>query len=120
MKRFLIDNEEREEVFISEHPKSKLAIISTDYLPVVEIVYAKPKGKARPDNETIPMEEFISVKGITALGNQLTKKKIKDLNLLEPLPYESPEEIHANDVEVVEEKELKDTTEEDIDQTSLF
>ena len=37
-------------------------------------------------------EEFISIKGIKAIGNQLTTDKIKIINLLESLPYELPEE----------------------------
>ena len=34
------------------------------------------------------LEQFIAVKGIKALGNQLTTDKIKQINLLDPLPYE--------------------------------
>jgi topoisomerase-4 subunit A len=33
------------------------------------------------------------VKGFKALGNQLTTDKIKQVNILESLPYEVPEEI---------------------------
>jgi topoisomerase-4 subunit A len=33
------------------------------------------------------------VKGFKALGNQLTTEKIKQVNILESLPYEVPEEI---------------------------
>jgi topoisomerase-4 subunit A len=33
------------------------------------------------------------VKGFKALGNQLTTDKIKQVNMLTPLPYEVPEEI---------------------------
>ena len=42
---------------------------------MAEIVFAKERGKDRRENEEINIEEFISVKGITALGNQLTKHK---------------------------------------------
>jgi hypothetical protein len=33
------------------------------------------------------------VKGFKALGNQLTTEKIKQVNILESLPYEVPQEI---------------------------
>jgi topoisomerase-4 subunit A len=36
------------------------------------------------------------VKGFKALGNQLTTEKIKQVNILESLPYEVPQEILLN------------------------
>ncbi|QXP58965.1 DNA gyrase/topoisomerase IV subunit A [Olleya sp. HaHaR_3_96] len=104
VKRFIIENENKEESFITEHEKSQLEIVSTDWKPVAEIVFAKERGKDRKENEEVNLEEFISIKGITALGNQLTKDKVNAINLLESIPYEAPEEIPAEEVEVVEEE----------------
>jgi topoisomerase-4 subunit A len=92
VKRFLVENENKEEIFITEHEKSQLEIVSTDWRPVAEIVFAKVKG-VQKDNQTIDLEQFIAVKGIKALGNQLTADKLKQVNLLESLPYEEPEEV---------------------------
>jgi topoisomerase-4 subunit A len=92
VKRFLVENENKEEIFITEHEKSQLEIVSTDWRPVAEIVFAKVKG-VQKDNQTIDLEQFIAVKGIKALGNQLTTDKLKQVNLLESLPYEEPEEV---------------------------
>ena len=103
VKRFLIENEGKEESFISEHPNSQLEIVSTDWKPMAEIEFTKERGKDRKDNEIVNLEEFIAIKGISALGNQLTKDKVNQINLLDPLPYEAPEEIHAEDIEVEEE-----------------
>lgn len=103
VKRFLVENEGREESFISEHPNSHLEIVSTDWKPVADIEFTKERGKDRKENETVNLEEFIAVKGISALGNQLTKDKVNQINLLDPLPYEAPEEIPAADIEVVDE-----------------
>lgn len=89
VKRFLIDNPNKEEIFISEHEKSILEIVSTDWKPVAEIIFAKVKG-IQKENLVINLEEFIAVKGIKALGNQLTADKIKQINLLDPIPYEPP------------------------------
>jgi topoisomerase-4 subunit A len=110
VKRFLIEQEGKEESFISEHPNSQLEIVSTDWKPMAEIVFAKERGKDRKDNLEINLEEFISIKGIGALGNQLTKDKVNQVNLLEPIPFEAPEEVHADDLEVVGEKEVKPNT----------
>jgi topoisomerase-4 subunit A len=87
VKRFLIENENKEEIFITEHEKSQLEIISTDWLPMAEVVYAKVKG-VQKDNQIVNLDEFIAIKGIKALGNQLTTDKIKQINILESLPYE--------------------------------
>ena len=113
VKRFLIDNPDREEIIISDHPKSYLEKIFTDYRPMAELVFAKKRGKDRQDNAEINLEEFISVKGVTALGNQLTKDKVLEINTLEPLPYEIPEEIPAEEIDVVDEEML--SSEKDIE-----
>lgn len=112
VKRFLVENEDKEEFFISEHPKSYLEIVSTDYKPVVEVVFNKLKGKDPKENLIVNLEEFISVKGIGAQGNQLTKEKVKQINLLEPLPFEEPEEIPAEEMEVVDEVSVVEPAED--------
>ncbi|NMH26850.1 DNA gyrase/topoisomerase IV subunit A [Flavobacterium silvaticum] len=101
VKRFLVENENKEDIFISEHANSQLEIVSTDWRPVAEIVFTKVKG-VQKENQTIDIESFIAVKGFKALGNQLTTDKLKQVNLLEPLPYEPPvEEIpEAPEVEI--------------------
>ena len=104
VKRFLIENENKEEVFITEHPKSQVEIVATDYRPVAEIIFAKNKG-VQKENQVLDFDSFISVKGIKALGNQLTSDKIKQVNLLEPLPYEIPEEIIPEDKKALEEND---------------
>ena len=98
VKRFLIEHENKEESFISDHAKSQLEIVSTDWLPVTEIVFGKERGKDQKENQNVNLEEFIAVKGIKALGNQLTTDKVKQINLLEPLPYEVPEDIDTEDL----------------------
>ena len=100
VKRFLIETPEKEEVFISENPKSRLEIIATDHRPVAEVLYSKRSI----GNETVNFEDFIAVKGIKAQGNQLSIEKIKQVNLLESLPFEEPEEEKVEEIEVVSEE----------------
>ncbi|MBP1840860.1 DNA gyrase/topoisomerase IV subunit A [Formosa algae] len=97
VKRFMVENENREEVFISEHEKSHLEIVSTDWLPIAEIVFGKERGKDQKENQEVNLEEFISIKGIKALGNQLTTDKVKQINLLDPLPYETETDTSEDD-----------------------
>jgi topoisomerase-4 subunit A len=100
VKRFMIDNPNKEELFISEHPKSQLELVATDFRPMAEVVFSKRSL----DNMEINLEDFIAIKGIKSLGNQLTTEKIKQVNLLESLPYEAPE---IEQVEVVEEETIE-------------
>src|SRR5690554_1188617 len=121
VKRFLIENENKEEIFISEHPKSQLEIVSTDYRPVAEVIFAKNKG-VQKENLIVNLEEFIAIKGIKAQGNQLTTDKIKQINLLEPLPFEAPEETPAEEMEVFGSEHLSgdDIEIDENGQTTLF
>ncbi|WP_396188528.1 DNA gyrase/topoisomerase IV subunit A [Flavobacterium sp.] len=102
VKRFLIENENKEEIFISEHEKSQLEIVSTDWRPMAEVVFAKVKG-VQKENQIVNFEEFIAVKGIKAQGNQLSTDKLKQVNLLDSLPYE--EILDEPEAELKEELE---------------
>ena len=104
VKRFLIEQEGKEESFISDHSNSQLEIVSTDWRPMADVEFTKERGKDRKPNMEVNLEAFITVKGISALGNQLTKEKINQISLLEPLPYDAPEEVHADELEVVDEE----------------
>ena len=106
IKRFLIENENKEEVFITSHKSSRLEIISTDWRPVIDITFAKERGKERRPNKIISIEEFINIKGISAQGNQLSKYKVNQIDLSESLPYEAPKSIPADDIEVIDEEEV--------------
>ena len=104
VKRFLIENENREDVFISEHASSTLEIVSTDWRPVAKVSFAKDRGKDRREDQIVDFEQFISVKGVSALGNQLTKLKVNQIDLMEALPYDEPKETPADDMQVVDEE----------------
>ncbi len=126
VKRFLIENENREDIFISEHPKSFLELVSTDWRPVVEIEFAKIKGKDPKENQIIDLEEFISIKGIKALGNQLTTEKVKNINVLDPKPFIEPEKHDPEDIDVIDEEtitagdEKLNSKQNNSDQPTLF
>lgn len=114
VKRFLIENENKEELFISEHEKSQLEIVSTDWRPVAEVIFAKVKG-VQKETITVDLEQFISVKGIKALGNQLTTDKIKQINLLESLPFEEPVEPEPEKMEVTNEENVSEDIKTDLE-----
>lgn len=126
VKRFLIENPEKEEVFVSDHADTQLEIVSTDYRPVVEMVFYKERNKDQKPNESVDIEEFIAIKGINALGNQFYTEKLKQINLLDPLPYEEEPEEEPEQEVIESDSESEDAPEEEDDakgdgtQGSLF
>ena len=114
IKRFLIENENKEDVFVKED--ATLIFISTEWRPVIEIEFTKPRGAEPLPNKVINVEEFIGVKGYKAMGNQLTNKKIKNISLKESLPYVTPEQPKLDQVEVNDPEEVN---EGDTPQTKL-
>ncbi|WP_035336756.1 DNA gyrase/topoisomerase IV subunit A [Dokdonia sp. PRO95] len=135
-KRFLIDSPDKEETFISDHENSVLELVSTDWRPVAEMIFYKQRGKDAKENEIVSMEDFIAVKGISALGNTFYTEKLKGLNWMESLPYEENIEEEKENNEVIGEDEdaqedsstqpikkaetEKSSDDDDESQTSLF
>ena len=118
VKRFLIENKDSEQHIINNHPKSKVMLVANDYRPMAEVIFSK-KSLAPI---TINFEEFITIKGISVLGNQLSTEKIKTINLLESLPYEEviPEDIEVNNPEIIKDNNGEMPKIDDDGQTSLF
>ena len=100
VKRFLVDNNLSRFNFISNHKDSYLELISTDWRPQIEIIFVKEKGKDR-NTKIINLEEFIAVKGEKALGNKLSSKKIKQINLIDSLPFNEEEESTSEMSEIL-------------------
>ena len=104
VKRFLIEATKRNMLFITEHENSYLEIASTEWKPVIEIVFRKTKGKEK-EPKKIDIDNFISIKGLKAIGKRLTTEKVKMINILDPLPTPEKEtapkneEISADDTE---------------------
>tara|TARA_R110000868_G_scaffold292522_2_gene553013 strand:+ start:3836 stop:6550 length:2715 start_codon:yes stop_codon:yes gene_type:complete len=119
LKRFLVETENKEENFITEHPNSQLEIVSTDYRPVAELIFPKIKG-VQKESVTIDIEDFIAVKGFKALGNQLTTDKLKQVNLLESLPYDPPVEIKEEPIKSDDNSDDTDVHLDDDGQIILF
>lgn len=111
VKRFLIDTKSDKKVtFISEHEKSALDVVSTAYQPIAKIIYNKrlKETKNLPDKE-INLADFIDVKGMKSLGNQLTKLAVKEVVLTHSVRGEEPwpDEIKP---ETSDDKESNDSS----------
>ena len=106
IKRFLIENVNKEDNFLKEN--SKLIFVSSEWRPIIELIFTKPRGAEELPNRLVVVEDFIGVKGFKALGNQLVTEKIKEVVLSESLPYEEEEEETLEEMEVVDPNQIKD------------
>ena len=99
IKRFVLGVLKGEQKYIDVSRNIQVELVSTDWKPVIELVVKNGKELTR---DQINVFDFISVKGIKAIGNQLSKKQLKEINLLDPIPYE-PEIKELNEIEVFDE-----------------
>jgi hypothetical protein len=118
LKRFLLESVEKEDNFIKEG--GILTYVGFDWRPLLTLQYEKQRGKDQPLNTEINVEEFISVKGFNALGNQLTDKKLKVITLKDALPYEEIIEDVVTEIEVdAEDVSAKSSTPNEDEETQF-
>ncbi|MDA1019226.1 MAG: DNA gyrase/topoisomerase IV subunit A [Bacteroidetes bacterium] len=117
VKRFFAGNQNVDQQFIPSDPKTQLEIVSSDWKPVVELSFSKT-SKGAKDNLIVKIEELIGVKGIKALGNQLSSFKIKNINLIDPVPYSPPEKTPIMEIEVNEEVNIQNENVEKYNKSS--
>ncbi|MFN4885153.1 MAG: DNA gyrase/topoisomerase IV subunit A [Bacteroidota bacterium] len=84
VKRFLIEPMKGLVRFITENPKSKLGVATTLNFPNVYVRFNKKfKQAANKMDETISIPDFITVKGLKAIGNKLSNYPVLNVDLLE-------------------------------------
>ena len=105
LKRFLIENENKVDKVIPEN--SVLKFITSIARPILEIKFSNSSIKNH-DDLIINAEEFITIKGFKAMGNQLTPNKIKSVVVTKKLEYIEDQEIKLDELEVDDLEEIKD------------
>jgi len=117
IKRFEIGLLNGEQKYVEIDKNIQVEMVSTDWKPVIELVF---KGNNTQEKENINVHEFISVKGIKAIGNQLSRKEIKEINILDSIPY-IPEKKELNEIEVVAENtQVEENSEDDSGSQASF
>ncbi|WP_417588609.1 DNA gyrase/topoisomerase IV subunit A [Owenweeksia hongkongensis] len=117
VKRFIPEASAKKELFISESDGSYLEAVFSDWYPRVELVFKKVKGKQK-ENEEIVLSDFISIKGMKAQGNQLTRDEVKDILRLEPLPL--VQEVEKEEEADEDSSESDEGTADSSGQPTLF
>lgn len=97
VKRFVIETSTTSKrfSFITDGRGSKLILVSTQKVPVVELT-TKPNGKEKQVTE-VNLSAFIDVKGWKSIGNKLCGKEFSKLRLLPHLPPEESKDDDTND-----------------------
>jgi topoisomerase-4 subunit A len=98
VKRFTIEESEKPQCFINEHPESKLYSLTEVEYPRFEISFGG-KHKDR-DNEIIEVAEFIGVKSFKAKGKRLTSFMVDNIMEIEP--------VIKKEVEIPQEEKTED------------
>ena len=83
LKRFVIDSSEKEQIFINEHPDSKLVSITEVEYPRFEISFGG-KNKDRK-SEIVEVAGFIGVKNFKAKGKRLSNYQVSNIEEMEPV-----------------------------------
>lgn len=92
IKRFKPENSTKKVEFLPDE-KCVTETVSYDFRPMFKLNFRKKRGQDLREPEEINVEEFIAVKGLKAIGNQLSSYDVKDVETLESLPYEEPEVV---------------------------
>jgi topoisomerase IV subunit A len=94
-KRFEPEVTTTKTLIIPEHPESRIELVTTQIHPVVEIKFAKEKGKEIPD-EVLKMVEFSPLVNMKAKGKKISTYKVKEVNLREPEEIKSAKKFLAS------------------------
>ncbi len=101
LKRFSIEDSEREQFFISERADSRLISITEVEYPRFEISFGG-KNKDR-QNEIVEVVEFIGIKSYKAKGKRLSTYQVSEIHEIEPVVKKEWEPKEAEPTDEVTE-----------------
>ena len=108
VKRFTLEKSDKKVLFLPEGNDFKLELVSSDWLPVVKVNYRKRAAEEVGRAEEFRLEELITVKGVKAKGNRLTSETVNTIDLMEPIPYEPPVVIRAEQLQDIAEDGIEE------------
>lgn len=105
MKRFTPDNFTKKVDFLPE-PTDAVVALSIDYLPQIKVTY-HPKKEENDLEDIVSCADFVEVMTARNRGKRINYQNIKKIELIEPLPYDEPE-----DAEIPDENDDDDNTDD--------
>jgi topoisomerase-4 subunit A len=88
VKRFIAELSDKKNSVLGDNEGDNLIFISTDYLPQIEVVFDQNQLKKPRENEIISLADFTDAKSYKVIGKRLANAAVKEIIVLEPLPYE--------------------------------
>jgi topoisomerase-4 subunit A len=79
-KRFIPENTTSKTLIITENENSRIELVTSQILPIVDIKFNKEKDKVIPD-EAVNLVDFAPMVNMKAKGKKLTSYKVKEINL---------------------------------------
>ena len=95
-KRFLPENISSKSLLVTEHPESRMELVTPQVNPMIEVSFYKEKGN-NIKNEKINLVEFAPPTNMKAKGKKLSSYKVKDITLLEPQEIKDAKKFLGND-----------------------
>lgn len=120
VKRFLIEvKSDKKALFISETDGARLDVVTTAFKPEILISYNKRLKETKDlKDKKVRLDKFIEVKGMKAVGNHLTKLKVKEVTLTHPIAGSEPWPEEPEETEQPEGV-LFEVEEEEVDEKTL-
>lgn len=95
VKRFVFEPTDKKTHIVTEHPDSRLIVVTTKRSTRLTLSFARARGVDVPD-ETYEMDKIIEVRNLKAKGNKLTANKLKEksgITLVDPFAALSADEL---------------------------
>ena len=100
LRRSLPEITEKKTDLLAGNPKAELQCCTSDYLPQIEILYTD-KDHPEKSREVLSPAEMTDITKLKSKGKKMGWEKLFQCQLLDPLPYDEPEE------EMTEEEEFE-------------
>ena len=102
IKRFIPPLKIKKQLIVHESKGSYLELVYTDLNTDLQLEFIKPRNKNPRQDEVIKPDDFISIKGISAIGNQLSRYPIKNISIIKEkelnhLSDQKDEDVDIND-----------------------
>lgn len=104
IKRFLPDITDKRVDFVSKEQNQVFELLSTHYLPQIEVCYYI-KDKKDKHTQIIAPHEYVEIMKLKSKGKRIAIDNILSFSEAEPLPYEAPVVEEPEDEPIYEEAE---------------
>ena len=111
IKRFIPELKTKKVHFIDQSKDSYLELVSSDKTCNLELEFIKPRNKNVRPNLIIDVVKFINIKGVSALGNKLSRHPVKNISLTKS--------NHSDEILKSENKENTNSEKQDITDNTL-